>query len=219
MKKSLLVLVIVLIIILGIVVEFTSKEGDVVSGSSEYRVLRVIDGDTIEVERIGKVRYIGVDSPETKHPSKNEEPYGREAFEANRRLVEDKRVRLELDVGERDRYGRVLAYVYVGDVFVNAWLVANGYAQVMTVPPNVKYADLFVKLEQDAREAAKGLWGIPKDRTEEAEEGYWASSRSNKFHWSSCRWARKISPRNLVVFENREEALKADYIPCKECKP
>jgi micrococcal nuclease len=134
-------------------------------------------------------------------------------------LVEDKRVRLELDVGERDRYGRVLAYVYVGDVFVNAWLVANGYAQVMTVPPNVKYADLFVKLEQDAREAAKGLWGIPKDRTEEAEEGYWASSRSNKFHWSSCRWARKISPRNLVVFENREEALKADYIPCKECKP
>lgn len=220
MKKVLLILM-VLFSSIGLIL-FNSpkiKSGDIKTGSAEYLVLRVIDGDTIEVEKIGKVRYIGIDSPETKHPSRNLEPYGKEAFEANRRLVENKRVKLELDVGERDRYGRVLAYVYVGDIFVNAWLVANGYAQVMTVPPNVRYADLFVKLERDARTSAKGLWGRPEDRKEKPEKGYWSSSRSNKFHRPSCRWAGKISPRNLVVFENREDALNAGYVPCKECNP
>ena len=196
-----------------------SKSGEVKTGNSEYRVLKVIDGDTIEVERIGKVRYIGIDAPEIKNSSRSTEAYGQEAFEANRRLVENKWVKLELDIGERDQYGRVLAYVYVGDVFVNAWLVANGYAQVMTVPPNVKYAGLFVKLEREAREVVKGLWGRSEDQKAKPEAGYWSSSRSDKFHRPSCRWARKISPRNLVVFKKREDALKAGYIPCKECKP
>ena len=219
--KKILVISMVLLSSIGLILitGLKIKSGAQKNGSSEYLVLRVIDGDTIEVERIGKVRYIGVDSPETKHPSRNPELYGKEAFEANRRLVEDKRVKLELDVGERDRYGRVLAYVYVGDIFVNAWLVANGYAQVMTVPPNVRYADLFVKLERDARAAAKGLWGRSEDRKKKPEGGYWSSSRSNKFHRPSCRWAGKISPQNLVVFKNREDPLKAGYVPCKECKP
>ncbi len=220
MKKVLKLLLLLLSgIILILFAGLKSKSGDIKTDSAEYTVLKVIDGDTIEVERIGKVRYIGVDSPETKHPSRSQEPYGQEAFEANRRLVENKRVKLEPDVGERDRYGRILAYVYVGDVFVNAWLVANGYAQVMTVPPNVKYAALFVKLEQDARGTAKGLWGISEVQIGKPEEGYWSSSRSDKFHRPSCRWARKISPRNLVVFKNREDPLKAGYISCKECKP
>ncbi|HXL01813.1 MAG TPA: thermonuclease family protein [Candidatus Atribacteria bacterium] len=105
-----------------------------------------------------KVRYIGVDTPELHHPQKEVEYYAREAYEANRRLVEGKRVRLELDVEERDRYGRILAYVYVDDLMVNEWLVANGYARVATFPPNVKYAERFLQLEREARQAKVGLW-------------------------------------------------------------
>ncbi len=88
------------------------------------------------------------------------EPYGTEASEANRKLVDGKTVRLEFDVQQLDHYKRLLAYVYLEDgTFVNAWLVEQGYAQVMTVPPNVKYQELFLKLQREAREARRGLWG------------------------------------------------------------
>ena len=130
-------------------------------GTLEGTVVRVVDGDTIHVRlgaRVEKVRYIGMNTPEVHHPTKGEEPGGREASEVNRRLVADKPVRLELDVQERDRYGRLLAYVWVGDVMVNAELVRLGYAQVMTIPPNVRHQQTFVKLQREAREAGRGLW-------------------------------------------------------------
>lgn len=126
--------------------------------------VRIVDGDTIHVQigsTIEKVRYIGVNTPEVHHPAKGEEPGGREASEVNRQLVAGKRVRLQLDVQERDRYGRILAYVWVGDLMVNAEMVRQGYAQVMTIPPNVRYQDLFLKLQRDAREAGRGLWRRP----------------------------------------------------------
>jgi len=124
----------------------------------EYLVVKVIDGDTIELSNGEKVRYIGIDIPELHHPQRSVEYFAREAYEANRRLVEGKKVRLEFDVEKRDRYGRLLAYVYVDGVMVNEWLVANGYAQVATFPPNVKYADRFLKLEKEARRLKLGLW-------------------------------------------------------------
>ncbi|MCI0407280.1 MAG: thermonuclease family protein [Acidobacteria bacterium] len=128
------------------------------------KVVRVVDGDTIDVcclqGKEERVRYIGVNTPETHHPTKGIEYYGREAAAANRRLVEGKTVRLEFDVQLRDPYRRLLAYVYLEDgTFVNAWLVEHGYAQVMTVPPNVKHQDLFLSCQQAAREAGRGLWG------------------------------------------------------------
>jgi micrococcal nuclease len=124
-------------------------------------VVRVVDGDTIHVrlaDRIEKVRYIGVNTPEVHHPRRGQEPGGPEAAEVNHALVSGKRVRLELDVQARDRYGRLLAYVWVDDLMVNAELVRRGYAQVMTVPPNVRYQALFLRLQRDAREAGRGLW-------------------------------------------------------------
>jgi micrococcal nuclease len=124
-------------------------------------VVKVIDGDTIHVrlaDRIEKVRYIGMNAPELYHPTLGEQPGGREAAQANRKLVEGQTVRLELDVQERDRYGRLLAYVYIGATMVNAELVAQGYAQVMTIPPNVKHQDLFLKLQRQARALQLGLW-------------------------------------------------------------
>lgn len=127
-------------------------------------VVSVVDGDTIWVALNGqreKIRYIGVDAPETNHPIKGVQEYGTEAKASNRKLVEGRTVRLEFDIARRDRYGRLLAYVYLEDgTFVNAWLVEHGFAQIMTVPPNVKYQDVFLRLQREAREAGKGLWGL-----------------------------------------------------------
>jgi micrococcal nuclease len=127
------------------------------------RVIRVIEGDTIEVDlgrrQREKVRYLGINTPETSHPRQGVEPFGPEAKEANRRLVEGQMVRLEFDVQARDRFGRLLAYVYVGNLMVNAELVRQGYAQAATYPPNMRYQELFLRLQREAQEAKRGLWG------------------------------------------------------------
>jgi micrococcal nuclease len=130
----------------------------------EGTVVRVVDGDTIHVrlgERLEKVRYIGVDTPELHHPTRGQEPGGRTAAAVNGLLVSGRRVRLELDAQSRDRFGRLLAYVWVDATMVNAELVRRGAAQVMTVPPNVRYQALFVRLQREAREAGRGLWRDP----------------------------------------------------------
>ncbi|MBC8263285.1 MAG: thermonuclease family protein [Anaerolineales bacterium] len=130
--------------------------------SVEASATRVIDGDTIEVEIEGesyKVRYIGIDTPELHHPEKPVGYYAQEAYEKNREMVEGQTVYLEKDVSETDSYGRLLRYVYVGDTFVNAYLVQHGYALVSTYPPDVKYQDRFLELQREAREAGWGLWG------------------------------------------------------------
>jgi len=129
----------------------------------EAPVVKVIDGDTIKVRLEGQVysvRYIGIDTPETVHPDRPIEWMGPEASEANRRLVEGQTVYLEKDVSEVDQYGRLLRYVYLADgTFVNAELVRMGYAQVSTFPPDVRYQDLFLEKQREAREAERGLWG------------------------------------------------------------
>ncbi len=128
----------------------------------EGRVVHVVDGDTIDVQVGGRrvrVRYIGINAPESADPRRSVECFGREAAAKNKELVDGKIVRLERDVSETDRYGRLLRYVYVGDLFVNAELVRLGYAQAVTYPPDVKYQELFLALEREARAAGRGLWG------------------------------------------------------------
>ena len=128
------------------------------------RVVKVVDGDTIHVQ-LGstreKVRYIGVDTPETKHPAKGQQCYGPAASAFNERLVGGQRVRLERDVEDRDRYGRLLAYVYRerDGLFVNAELARLGYAQPLTIAPDVRHAERFVALARSARQGGRGLWG------------------------------------------------------------
>ncbi|MFB0559114.1 MAG: thermonuclease family protein [Dehalococcoidales bacterium] len=119
------------------------------------RVIQVVDGDTITIEGGYRVRYIGIDTPEIYSQT---EPFGREAWQANHRLVEGKKVRLERDVSETDRYGRLLRYVYVGDVFVNAELVKQGLAWAKAYPPDTKYQDYLEEMETEAREAGRGMW-------------------------------------------------------------
>jgi micrococcal nuclease len=122
------------------------------------RVTKHTDGDTLWLSEIGKVRLIGVDTPEVYGGA---ECYGREASAFVERTVPlGSEVRYRLGVEERDRYGRALAYVWLHDGrFLNRLLVARGYAQPMTVPPNVEYEDLFVRAAARARDAGRGLWG------------------------------------------------------------
>jgi len=123
------------------------------------KVIRVIDGDTIKIEGDKVVRYIGIDTPETVHPSKPVQCYGKEASDKNRELVEGKEIKLEKDVSETDKYGRLLRYIWLDDMLVNEYLVREGYAQSSSYPPDIKYQDRFIEAQRQAREEKRGLWG------------------------------------------------------------
>ncbi len=127
------------------------------------RVVHVADGDTIKVRmpdgHTEDVRYIGVDTPETVDPDEPVQCYGEAASHFNDRLVSGRTALLRFDVERRDVYGRLLAYVYVGDRFVNAILARRGYARPLTIPPNRSHAPLFARLAGAAGRAGRGLWG------------------------------------------------------------
>ncbi len=126
--------------------------------SETFVCTRVVDGDTIVVKGIGKVRLIGVDTPETVHPRKPVEYFGKEASNFTKKMVEGKKVRLEYDWQRKDRYGRVLAYVYLKDgTFLNAELIKQGYGHAYT-RYSFKYLEQFRKYEKEARENKRGLW-------------------------------------------------------------
>lgn len=135
-------------------------------------VKRAVDGDTLLLASGERVRLIGIDTPEIHESSKlyrdskrskqdvsEIKEMGQRSYQFTKNLVEGKAVSLEFDVERQDRYERLLAYVYLKDgTFVNAEIVKQGYASLMTYPPNVKYADLFLKLYREARENKRGLW-------------------------------------------------------------
>jgi micrococcal nuclease len=127
----------------------------------EVVVADVVDGDTIRIDAGALVRLIGIDTPEVSGPYGDEECFGREASRRTTALIpRGTKVKLVFDVEHRDRYDRLLAYVYrVSDgLFVNASLVRDGYAASLTVPPNVYYAERFRRLQREAREKQRGLW-------------------------------------------------------------
>ncbi|HWI74525.1 MAG TPA: thermonuclease family protein [Baekduia sp.] len=136
-------------------------EGD---SATTARVVRAVDGDTIVVSvgggRQERVRYIGVDTPETVKPGAPVQCFGKYASKFNHLLVDGREVRLVVGAEARDRYGRLLAYVYRAEdgMFVNAELVRDGYAKPLTIPPNDRYADRFRALATEARRAGRGLW-------------------------------------------------------------
>ncbi len=139
-------------------------------------ISRVIDGDTLKLANGPRVRLIGIDTPEmykskklyrdarrSKHDLQTIQELGRRSYAFTRKLAEGKLARLEFDVEKRDTYGRTLAYVFIKsdaaeEIFLNAEIVKQGYASLMTFPPNVKYVDLFRKLYRQAQEDNKGLW-------------------------------------------------------------
>jgi len=123
------------------------------------KVIHVVDGDTIELESGERLRYIGIDAPEGAYPGQAPECYAGEALQKNRELVEGKMVRIEQDITEKDRFGRLLGYVYIGDTMINLELVKIGAAFTTPYPPDTKYKDLLGIVEDEAMKAGAGLWG------------------------------------------------------------
>jgi micrococcal nuclease len=140
----------------------TSRGAGQTGHDATVEVSRVVDGDTIDispsVEGRSRVRLIGMDTPEVYFGT---QPYGPEASDFAKRELDGERVELELDVQKIDPYGRLLAYVYLPDGrMFNETLLEEGYAQVATFPPNVKYQERFLEAQREAREANRGLWGL-----------------------------------------------------------
>lgn len=139
---------------------------DAADSLHEGTVVNVDDGDTIDVrlgDRIERVRYIGMDAPEVPHYGVGGARGGEAAARLNRSLVGGRRVRLELDVEQRDHYGRLLAYIWVDGVMINVELVRRGYARALRIPPNVRYQRAFAAAEAEARAARRGLWATGKE--------------------------------------------------------
>jgi micrococcal nuclease len=157
-----------LIVIIGILFVILSFYfGHSISSSASPRdsavVQSTIDGDTIHVllpndEQI-TVRLLGIDTPETHHPTKPVGCFGPEAEQFTRKQLTNKSVKLEYDQERHDKYGRTLAYVYVGDQRFNDVLIENGYAKILSIEPNTKYARTLFEEEMKARENNLGLWG------------------------------------------------------------
>lgn len=200
------------------------------------KVVRVIDGDTIEIEGGERIRYIGIDTPETVDPRKPVQCFGVEASNKNKELVEGKMARLEKDITERDKYGRLLRYVWVGDVFVNLELVKQGFAYSYSYPPDVKYQDLFVKAQQEAREAKRGLWNscpavapagtqVPVSQENSFGDsclikGNISASGEKIYHLPGCGSYEKTKideARGEKWFCSESEALAAGWRKAKNC--
>ncbi|MDD5222454.1 MAG: thermonuclease family protein [bacterium] len=194
-----------------------------------------------------KVRLIGVDTPETVDPRRPVQYFGKEASNFTKRMLTGKQVRLEFDQNKRDKYGRLLAYIHLSlaqakdapDCMVksgpaefdfDASLISCGYGHAYTRFPFARM-DKYRDLERQARFSNRGLWAGGNsyeklfDKAGEKgisakQEGYFVASRnSDKFHRPDCKWAMKISDRNLIKFKTREEAIKAGLKPCGVCRP
>ncbi|OGC76001.1 MAG: hypothetical protein A2145_00845 [candidate division Zixibacteria bacterium RBG_16_40_9] len=177
--------------------------------SKVVKVKEVIDGDTVILETGEHLRYTGIDCPE------KDQPFYQEAQKFNQKLVQGKEIRTEFDVQKKDKYGRILAYVYVGDIFVNAELIKNGLANLYTVPPNVKHTDYFLKLQNQAKSKELGIWS----EIRAPEPNYLARRGSRRFHRPTCTVIMSAPHKDLLIFKTTDEALKQGYSPCKICRP
>jgi micrococcal nuclease len=188
-------------------------------------VTRVIDGDTIEVNIEGavyKLRYIGMNTPELNSIDTNTRNIAVQAADKNRELVNGKTVELEKDISETDQYGRLLRYVYINGVMVNAEMVRLGYAQAVSYPPDIKYKNMLSELQGTARRAKAGIWSTAGYNVtpNSVEKGLYVGSKmSNKYHYPSCIWAQRISADNAIWFISSDEARSKGFGPCKVCSP
>jgi len=162
-NKRIVIIAIVFLAIASLVTRSLQRSGIEAGYEKEVYVSHVIDGDTIELSNGERVRYISIDTPELRERKGsgwiyNPRPYAEAARDFNQGLVQGKSVRLEFDVQKRDRYNRLLAYVYIGDKMVNLEMLRGGYSMIYTYPPNVKYVDEFLEAQKEARGSERGLW-------------------------------------------------------------
>lgn len=187
-----------------------------IADSKDYVVRKIIDGDTIQLDTGETVKYLGIEAPKLNTKEGGPEFYARDAARYNKRLVFMKKVRLEFDRDKKDPQGRLLAYVFVKNLFVNAELVKLGYARAAVRSPNIKYQETLARLEKKAIEEDRGLWQETKKDT---ESFYVGNKRTYTLHRPSCKYVGKIPAKDKIIFRNRADALKIGYTPDKYCKP
>ena len=178
--------------------------------AQQHTVTKVYSGSRIKLQDGAKVQYIGLDTPgEARF-------FYDECKKANKILVDKQNINIEFDTKKRDADRELLGYVYVGDVFVKAHLLKNGFAIAYVQPPNQKYAELFVALQKEARTQRRGIWAFedPSD-----EPYYIGSKTSRKFHRPSCRVAKDMSFDKRVIFRNKDDALNKGYAQDWRCNP
>jgi micrococcal nuclease len=184
--------------------------------AESVRVTGVIDGDTIIIADGQRVRYLGIDTPEREKdaPSKF---MAQEAYEFNRKLVLNKEVRLVYGPERRDRFDRLLAYVFLDNgLFVNSELVKKGLAQVLYHGPWMERFAELLKLQREAIQNSRGIWA--KVLTE-SDDHYRGQVHTRRFHGQVCSLGKKIASKNLINFRSRKEAYWEGYSPCGSCKP
>jgi len=219
----------------------------VLLSAGQYRVVRVVDGDTIVVEYKGKqekVRLLRVNTPESVHPDKKQNiPMGNIASDFTKGRLKGKYVDLEFEGPFRGRYGRLLAYVFVDGANLNLELIRQGLGHYyIKYGLSERYDAEFREAERYARKHELNIWGDPKLTQEylklnskwgqyrskvssppatiqTKEWKYVASKNSRVFHRPDCKWAKRISSKNLIGFKRREEAIKSGRKPCRSCRP
>jgi micrococcal nuclease len=185
-----------------------------VSSQTWVTVKWVNDGDTIVLTDGKRVRYIGINTPEIDHEEQRAQPFGYTARTFNQQMVLNRKVRLEFDLERHDRYGRLLAYIFLAEeTFLNEQMLQKGYAFFLFHKPNLKYNQRLMKAQQEAMKARKGLW----NNWSEPKQHYVGNRNSRRFHMESCPNARKINRSNRAYFSTKWEAFKAGYAPAGGC--
>jgi len=206
-KKIIIILLLIIAVLTALIIIVSVRQQNTI-------VTDVIDGDTFTLSTGERVRLTGIDAPE------KTAYYYNESKTALEELIKGKIVALERDVSNKDKYGRLLRYVYVDNgTFVNLELVSEGYARSAEYPPDTRYAEQLKQAENDSKANNLGIWsegleenanctslGCPKGAN------YAGSKQSDKYHRCDSRFARMISPENLVCFGSEAEAREAGYV-------
>lgn len=183
--------------------------------SDPFQVTFVFDGDTVELNTGQRVRYLGIDTPEIDHENNTAEPFGFEARRYNERLVLNKTVRLEYDRERYDRYGRLLAYIFLSDgTLVNEVLLQEGLGYYLFVTAKGEYDKRLLAAQQQAMATGKGIW---KNWQEPEGVRYTGNQNSRRFHLETCHHGRKIAARNRVEITSQWDGFQKGLAPARCC--
>ena len=187
------------------------------SPPSWHRVKHVFDGDTILLQNNEKVRYLGIDAPEIDHEGGKSEFMALDSRKFNRQAVARSAVRLQFDEEKRDRYGRILAYVFLENgEMLNALLVRRGLAHVLFTNGHIRYEGHLLRCQRQAMMEKLGIWSRPFNGN---EKYYVGNRKSYRFHRPGCNFAANTSPKNSVRLTSRYDAFWQGYSPCRRCMP
>lgn len=193
--------------------------GQAAGPPSEARVRYVIDGDTAVLEGGAHVRFLGIDAPEMERDGQPAQFMAHKSKAYVAGLIQGKLVRLEYDRERYDRYGRLLAYLFLPDgTMVNQAVVRQGLARVYAHAPNVRYQEALDATQQEAMAAGRGIW--QKSLAQPPPEPFYLGNKNSKrLHRPGCPLAAKMAPANRVRFTSLKEAYQQGYSPCRSCKP